>query len=134
MQRPAGGSLSLADDALPFRLRTASSNRRPAALHCVTLVTVTLGRRLRDPRGACRAGIFCIGSFGSALAWLALAPIADIAEARFDVGPGFINSIANLFMMVYIPGTAVTLWIVERCGPGGLRCCAVALCTALSAH
>lgn len=61
-------------------------------------------------------GIFCVGSFGSALAWLGLVPIADIAGARFDVGPGAINVLANMFMILFIPGSVLSLWIVERYG------------------
>lgn len=62
------------------------------------------------------AGIFCCASFGSALGWLSYAPIADIAESHFDVGPGFINLIGNLFLILYVPGSILSLWVTEAHG------------------
>lgn len=75
-------------------------------------------------------GIFCSASFGSALGWLSYAPIADVAEEHFDVGAGWINLIANLFLILYIPGSALSLWLTEvRITPRRV-CFLVASCAA----
>lgn len=60
-----------------------------------------------------RAGCFCAASFGSALGWLSYAPIADIAQRRFDVGPSAVNLLGNLFLILYVPGSALSLWLTE---------------------
>lgn len=62
------------------------------------------------------AAIFCAGSFGSALGWLSLAPITDLAEEAFGVGPGGVNLISNTFLLLYIPGSLLSLYCVEAYG------------------
>ena len=52
--------------------------------------------------------------FGMASAAEALC--AGFAQWRFNVGPGEVNLIANLFMILYIPGSIISLWVVQRCG------------------
>lgn len=59
------------------------------------------------------SGCFCAASFGSALGWLSYAPIANLAEQHFDVGPGWMNFASNLFLVLYIPGSVVSLWATE---------------------
>ena len=60
--------------------------------------------------------LYCAISFLWAGTWICLAPIVDVAEERFDVGPGAINAFASCFMWLYIPSSLLCLWTVDRYG------------------
>ena len=60
--------------------------------------------------------LFCAISLLWAGSWICFAPLADIAEARFEVGPAAINTLASSFLFCYIPSSALCLYIVDRFG------------------
>jgi hypothetical protein len=49
--------------------------------------------------------LFSAIAFLWAGSWLAVAPIADLAEERFEVGPGAINLFATLYLWLYLPSS-----------------------------
>jgi len=60
--------------------------------------------------------LFCAISLLWAGSWICFAPLADIAEARFEVGPAAINTLASSFLFCYIPSSALCLYLVDRYG------------------
>ena len=66
--------------------------------------------------------IFSGIAFLVAATWLALAPIADIAADRFDVSLGAVNQVALSFTYLYVPGTMLTLYLLDTIG---VRACLV---------
>jgi hypothetical protein len=76
----------------------------------------------RSPARFVALALFCCVAFLVAGTWLALAPIADLAAQRFAVGAGAVNQVALCFMYLYVPGSALTLWLVDT---RGVRACLV---------
>ncbi len=64
--------------------------------------------------------LFSCVAFLIAGTWMALAPISDLAAARYGVSLNAVDQLALIFMYVYVPGTAVTLWLVDT---AGVRAC-----------
>ena len=48
--------------------------------------------------------------------WLAFAPIADLAEARFEVGPGAVNLFATLYLWLYVPSSLLGMFCTDVFG------------------
>jgi hypothetical protein len=48
--------------------------------------------------------------------WLAFAPIADLAEARFQVGPGAVNLFATLYLWLYVPSSLLGMFCTDVFG------------------
>ncbi|RYY35955.1 MFS transporter, partial [archaeon] len=71
----------------------------------------------------CRFGVlasFGLSSSMNAYLWIFFAPIADIAQARFDVSALAISALTLVFMGVYLPGSLMGVYVMERYG---LRAC-----------
>lgn len=60
--------------------------------------------------------LFCLIAFLWAGPWICFAPLADLAEARFDVGAAAVNALASSYLFCYIPGSVLCLYVVDRFG------------------
>ena len=69
-----------------------------------------------SPKRFLTLGLYCAISFLWAGPWICFAPLSDIAEARFDVGAAAINNLAASYLFLYVPGTALCLYVVDRFG------------------
>ena len=83
---------------------------------------------LPERRRFVQLALYCAISCSFAGTWISMAPVANLAEQRFDVGPAAINALASSFMLLYLPSSLLCLWTVER---HGIRIC---LCVAISVN
>jgi hypothetical protein len=74
------------------------------------------GEYVVSPQRFQALALFCAIGFLWAGPWLVFAPLSDLAEARFDVGPAAINALASSFLFCYIPSSVLCLYVVDRFG------------------
>jgi len=80
-------------------------------------------RAVASPSRFVALALFCSMAFLAAGSWLSLAPISNLAAARFDVSVVAVNQISTAFLYVFPASTALTLTLLETVG---LRTCLVA--------
>lgn len=108
----------------PF-LRTSPPRGAPALPHRAPAMELPAVFPV-ERRRFLQLALYCAISFLWAGTWICLAPIADVAEERFQVGPGAINAFASSYMWMYVPGSLLCLWTVDRFG---VRVCLAASIT-----
>ena len=60
--------------------------------------------------------VYCAASFLCAGAWNTLAPIYEVAQARFDVSAGAVTLVSLTLFLTYVPGSVLALYVTERYG------------------
>jgi hypothetical protein len=79
-----------------------------------------------SPRRFLMLALFTTIAFLWGGTWLAFAPLADLAEARFAVDAGAVNALASSYLWLYAPGSLLSLYVVDSCG---VRVCLAVACT-----
>ncbi len=69
-----------------------------------------------SPKRFLALALFSAIAFLWAGTWLAFAPVADLAATRFDVSLSAVNAVAACFLWLYIPGSALCLFITDSYG------------------
>ena len=62
------------------------------------------------------AAVFCASTALSAFFWISLSPIQPLVSTLFDVSALQINTISALFYILYLPGSLLCVWTMERWG------------------
>jgi hypothetical protein len=59
---------------------------------------------------------FSLSSALNAFLWIQFAPIANIVSQRFEVSLSAVNWLSLCFMLLFVPGAAVSIFVTERFG------------------
>jgi FLVCR family MFS transporter 7 len=69
-----------------------------------------------QPRRWIVLAVFSLSNALNAYIWIQFAPVANITALRFAVSPLATNMLSLVFMLLYVPGAAVTIYLSERLG------------------
>jgi MFS family permease len=58
--------------------------------------------------------IFCLSQIANAMPWIAFAPINSLAQQYYGVDANAINMLSVVYMILYIPGSILSLYIYTR--------------------
>ena len=61
-------------------------------------------------------GVYSVANLLCAGAWNTLAPLLEVTQSRFQVGPGAVGFVAQSLFLTYVPGSILALYVTERCG------------------
>ena len=59
---------------------------------------------------------FSLNNGANALLWICFASIVDATSALFAVSPAYVNGLSLAFLLLFLPGTVLTSFLVERYG------------------
>lgn len=62
------------------------------------------------------AGFFAVSNCTNAVLWICFSPIAQIMQLAFGVSALAVNMLSTVFMIMYLPGSALSLYLMERYG------------------
>jgi MFS family permease len=62
------------------------------------------------------ATVFSLGNLLNAAMWICFAPVENFTQARFGVGPFAVNMLSLVFMILYLPGSVLSVFLMERYG------------------
>ena len=61
-------------------------------------------------------GIFCFLTFTNAFLWISFAPIVALTERFYGVSATYINMLSALFMILYLPGSYLAMYLITKYG------------------
>ena len=67
--------------------------------------------------------IFCAVTLTNAFIWIVFSPIEPYTSVYYGVSETWVNMLSGSFMILYLPGSAIGLWMLNKYG---LRLCIVA--------
>jgi len=59
--------------------------------------------------------LFCAATMTNAIIWITFAPISAQASVFFDASTFAVNGLSMVFMVMYLPGTLLSSYLLERC-------------------
>lgn len=60
--------------------------------------------------------LFGLSNFTNAVLWICFSPVVDATMQRYNVSNTAVNQLSLIFMFLYLPGSALGLWWMERYG------------------
>ena len=69
-----------------------------------------------SPRRYAIALLYGCGNALNAFLWICFAPVVNTTMARFDVGSQAVNMFSIVFLLLYLPGTVLNIFLTERWG------------------